>query len=109
MPARLIVALGLMLAAWTMPALAQAKKEADCLDVIDKYLKVLGDTLKEAKPSGACALAKHAKDRHEEILRMYKTEPEDCRASALGKNLDKTLKARVSQEARMVKRHCRQR
>ena len=107
MPAKWILALGLISAVWTMPAQAQPKSESECLDVIDKYIKVLMDTLKESKPTGACALAKHAKNRHEEILRMYNTEPEECRKSDVGKNLDKTLKTRISQEAGMTKRHCR--
>jgi hypothetical protein len=107
MLAKWILALGLVSAGWTMPAHAQPKTETECFDVIEKYLKVLGDILKESKPSGACALAKQAKTRHEEVLRMYNTEPEECRKSDLGKNLDKTLKTRVSQEAGMVKRRCR--
>ena len=103
----LIFAMVLAIAGWTMPANAQQQADNDCLDVVSKYLKVLGGTLREAKPSGACALAKWAKNRHEEILRMYNEEPAECRTTDLGKNLEKTLKVRISQEDNNSKRSCR--
>jgi hypothetical protein len=78
------------------PAGAQKKTEDECLDVISKYIEVLGGTLREAKPSGACALARWAKNRHEEILRMYNEEPAECKTTDLGKNLERTLKVRIS-------------
>ena len=61
------------------PAAAQKKTEDECLDIISKYVEVLGGTLREAKPSGACALARWGKNRHEEILRMYNEEPAECK------------------------------
>jgi hypothetical protein len=64
-------------------------------------------TLCEAKPTGACPLARWAKNRHEEILRMYNEEPAECRTTDLGKNLEKTLKVWISQEDNMSKKHCR--
>jgi hypothetical protein len=91
----------------TAQANAEEKKEVDCVDVVSKYIKVLGGTLREAKPSGACALAKWAKNRHEEILRMYNEEPAECKTTDLGKNLEKTLKVRISQEDREMKKSCR--
>jgi hypothetical protein len=91
----------------TDPANAQKKTEDECLDIIEKYLGVLAGTLRETKPTGACALARWGKDRHEEILRMYSQEPDECRATELGKNLEKTLKVRISQEDSQSKRHCR--
>jgi hypothetical protein len=89
------------------PAGAQKKTEDECLDVISKYIEVLGGTLREAKPSGACALARWAKNRHEEILRMYNEEPAECKTTDLGKNLEKTLKVRISQEDSASRRSCR--
>jgi hypothetical protein len=103
----LMLAIVLAIAGWTVPAHAQQKTESECLDVVDKYLKVLTGTLSEAKPTGACPLAKWAKNRHEEILRMDNQEPAECRTSDLGKNLEKTLKVRISQEDSMSKKHCR--
>jgi hypothetical protein len=89
------------------PAGAQKKTEDECLDVISKYIEVLGGTLREAKPSGACALARWAKNRHEEILRMYNEEPAECKTTDLGKNLEKTLKVRISQEDSNRRKSCR--
>jgi hypothetical protein len=89
------------------PAGAQKKTEDECLDVISKYIEVLGGTLREAKPSGACALARWAKNRHEEILRMYNEEPAERKTTDLGKNLEKTLKVRISQEDSASRRSCR--
>lgn len=89
------------------PAGAQKKTEDECLDVISKYIEVLGGTLREAKPSGACALARWAKNRHEEILRMYNEEPAECKTTDLGKNLERTLKVRISQEDSASRRSCR--
>ena len=66
------------------------------------------DTLKEAQahrePVRSRSTPRTGTKRY---LRMYNTEPEECRKSDVGKNLDKTLKARISQEAGMTKRHCR--
>ena len=107
MRAQLMVTIVLMTAGWALPADAQQKVDNDCLDIVSKHLKVLTGTLSEAKPAGACALAKWAKTRHEEILRAYSAEPEDCRKSELGKNLEKTLKVRIRQETNMSKKHCR--
>jgi hypothetical protein len=104
----LLFAIVLTSTAWMTAAKAEGEKtESECLDIVDKYLKVLTGTLSEAKPSGACALAKWAKNRNEEILRMYSQEPNECRKSDLGKNLEKTLKVRISQEDRASKRDCR--
>src|SRR5262245_8401571 len=89
------------------PAGAQKKTEDECLDVISKYIHVLGDNLREAKPSGACALARWGKKRHEEILRMYNEEPAECKTTDLGKNLEKTLKVRISQEDSASRKSCR--
>jgi hypothetical protein len=89
------------------PAGAQQKTESECLDIMDKYMEALMNTLREAKPSGACALARFGKTRHEEILKMYSEEPAECRTSDLGKNLEKTLKVRISQEDREIKKSCR--
>jgi hypothetical protein len=89
------------------PAGAQKKTEDECLDVISKSIEVLGGTLREAKPSGACALARWAKNRHEEILRMYNEEPAECKTTDLGKNLERTLKVRISQEDSASRRSCR--
>ena len=75
--------------------------------MVMKYMNVLTGTLKEPKPAGACPLAKWAKNRHEEILRMYSQEPAECRTTDLGKDLEKTLKVRISQEDGMSKKHCR--
>jgi hypothetical protein len=109
MRALLLLAIAVTSAAWV--AVAQAEEEgksvSDCLDIVDKYIKVLTGVLSEPKPNGACALAKWGKSRHEEILRMYSQEPDWCRKSDIGKNLEKTLKVRVSQEDRASKRDCR--
>jgi hypothetical protein len=107
MRAILLFAIVMTSAGWVISADAQEKTETDCLDVVSKYLKVLSGTLKEAKPTGACALAKWGKNRHEEILRMYGQEPDECRKSDLGKNLEKTLKVRISQEDGLSKKYCR--
>jgi hypothetical protein len=103
----LMLAVVVVIAVSAVPAGAQEKSENDCLDVVSKYIEVLGGTLREAKPSGACALARWAKNRHEEILRMYNTEPAECRATDLGKNLEKTLKVRISQEDSARRKSCR--
>jgi hypothetical protein len=97
----------LVCAGLAVPAAAQTKTENECLDIVSKHLHVMTDTLKESKPTGACALANWAKNRHEEILRVYSTEPEECRKSELGKKVETTLKARIRQETNMAKRHCR--
>jgi hypothetical protein len=96
-------------AGWAAPATAQLTKEREneCHEIILKHMNVLVGMIKEAKPSGKCALANWLKNRTEEVMRMYDAEPEDCRKTDLGKNLDKTLKARIRQEAGMSKRHCR--
>jgi hypothetical protein len=107
MRATLLMAIVLGTIGWTGPADAQQKTEIECLDIVSKYLKVLTGTLSEAKPTGACPLAKWAKNRNEEILRMYSQEPAECRTTDLGKNLDKTLKSRISEEDGMARRHCR--
>jgi hypothetical protein len=86
---------------------AEQKTEDECVDIVSKYIEVLGGTLREAKPSGACALARWSKNRHEEILRMYNAEPAECRTTDLGKNLEKTLKVRISQEDSASKKSCR--
>ncbi len=96
-----------LIAVSAVPVGAQEKSESECLDVISKYIEVLGGTLREAKPSGACALAMWAKNRHEEILRMYNAEPAECRTTDLGKNLEKTLKVRISQEDSARRKSCR--
>jgi hypothetical protein len=104
-----MLAMALVCVSWTLPAAAQMTKEreSECQSLVLKYLSLLTDMIKESKPSGACALASWLKNRHEEQLRMYSAEPEDCRKTELGKNLDKTLKTRVRQETNMSKRHCR--
>jgi hypothetical protein len=103
----LMLAVIVAIAASTVPADAQQKTESECLDIMDKYMAVLMGTLREAKPSGACALARFGKTRHEEILKMYSEEPAECRTTDLGKNLEKTLKVRISQEDREIKKSCR--
>jgi hypothetical protein len=102
-------AITLLCVGWAVPAAAQMSKEreSECQSMVLKYMSVLVGIIKESKPSGACALANWLKNRNEEVLRMYNAEPEDCRRTDLGKNLDKTLKVRISQEANMSKRHCR--
>jgi hypothetical protein len=90
-----------------VPANAQQKTEDECLDIVSKYIEVLAGTLRETKPAGACPLARWAKTRHEEILRMYNEEPAECKTTDLGKNLERTLKVRISQEDSLSKRHCR--
>ena len=107
MRATLILAIVLGTTGWTVPANAEQKTDIECMDMVSKYMKVLTGTLSEAKPSGACPLAKWAKNRHEEILRMYGQEPEECRKTDLGKDLEKTLKVRISQEDREAKKSCR--
>jgi hypothetical protein len=107
MPSIRTCAITLMCAGLALPAAAQTKTESECLDIVSKHLDVLTGTLKEAKPTGACALANWAKNRHEEILRVYATEPDECRKSDLGKKVETTLKARIRQETNMAKRHCR--
>jgi hypothetical protein len=99
-------AITLMCAGLAVPAAAQTKRESECLDIVSKHLDMTG-TLKETKPTGACALANWSRDRHEEILRVYATEPEECRKTDLGKKVESTLKARIRQETNMAKRHCR--
>jgi cytochrome c556 len=101
--------IALVCACGAVPAAAQMTKEreSECQSMVLKYMSVLVGIIKESKPSGACALANWLKNRNEEVLRMYNAEPEDCRKTDLGKNLDKTLKVRISQEANMSKRHCR--
>ena len=89
---------------------AEEKKEEkiDCLDVIFKHTQALTDaTIREQKPRGACALARWGVQRHEELLRSFNLEPEECRKSDLGKDLEKTLKTRISQENRERKRSCK--
>ena len=103
----LLLALTMTIAVSSVPAGAEPKTESECLDIMDKYMKVLMDTLREAKPSGACALARWGKTRHEEILKMYNEEPAECRTNDLGKNLEKTLKVRINQEDREAKKSCR--
>jgi hypothetical protein len=103
----LMSAVVVVIAVSAVPAGAQQKSESECLDVISKYIEVLGGTLREAKPSGACALARWGKNRHEEILRMYNEEPAECRTTDLGKNLEKTLKVRISQEDGARRKSCR--
>jgi hypothetical protein len=103
----LMLAVIMTLAVSIVPAGAEPKTESECLDIMDKYMKVLMDTLREPKPSGACALAKFGKTRHEEILKMYNEEPAECRTTDTGKNLEKTLKVRISQEDREAKKSCR--
>ena len=106
MRAKWMLAVGLIAAGWSMPSYAE-KSESDCLDITQKYINALGGLLREAKPKGRCALAEFGKKRHEELLREYNTEPEECRKTDLGKNLEKTLKVRVSQESRLAKKYCR--
>ena len=102
-----MLAVIMTIAASTVPAGAEQKTESECLDIMDKYMEALMNTLREAKPSGACALARFGKTRHEEILKMYSEEPAECRTSDLGKNLEKTLKVRISQEDSAIKKSCR--
>src|SRR6266702_319678 len=66
-----MLAVIMTIAASTVPAGAEQKTESECLDIMDKYMEALMNTLREAKPSGACALARFGKTRHEEILKMY--------------------------------------
>jgi hypothetical protein len=107
MRATLMLAIVLGTIGWTVPADAEQKTDSECMDMVMKYLNVMTGTLKEPKPTGACPLAKWAKNRHEEILRMYGQEPAECRTTDLGKDLEKTLKVRISQEDSMSKKHCR--
>jgi hypothetical protein len=109
MRATWMLAVALVCAGWAMPAAAEMTKEreSECNGIVLKYMGVLVGIIKEAKPTGKCAIANWLKNRNEEVLRMYSAEPEDCRKSDLGKNLDKTLKVRIRQEADMSKRHCR--
>jgi hypothetical protein len=102
----LMLAIIVSIAVANLPANAQQKTQDECVDVVSKYIEVLAGTLRETKPTGACPLARWAKTRHEEILRMYNEEPAECRTSDLGKNLERTLKVRISQEDRLSKRHC---
>jgi hypothetical protein len=102
--------MGLLVGAMSTAAFAQEKKEeekVDCLDVASKHVRAIGGTLREQKPSGRCALAKWAVQRHEELLRSFNTESEECRNTELGKNIDKTLKHRIREEARDRKRYCK--
>ena len=107
MRATLLLTAVLATSVLTVPANAQKKTEDECLDIIEKYMGVLAGPLRETKPTGACALAKWGKDRHEEILRMYSQEPDECRTTELGKNLEKTLKVRISQEDSASRKSCR--
>ena len=92
-------------------AFAQDKKEdekVNCLDVASKHLRALTDaTVREQKPRGACALARWGVQRHEELLRAFSIEPEECRKDELGKKAEDTLKSRIRDETRMRKRHCK--
>jgi hypothetical protein len=93
-----------------MTAFAQEKEEekVDCSSVVLKHLNALTDaTVREQKPRGACALARWGVKRHQELLRSYGLEPEECRKSDLGKELEKTLKTRISQETRETKKSCK--
>jgi hypothetical protein len=88
----------------------EEKKEekVNCSDVVFKHLQALTDaTVREQKPRGACAIARWGVQRHQELLRSFNLEPEECRKEALGKDLEKTLKVRISQETRLSKRHCK--
>jgi hypothetical protein len=107
MRAACVLAIALVCPAWAVPATAETRMSNECLDVVSKYLNAMGGMLKEAKPSGACALANWAKNRFEELSRGYNAEPEECRKTDLGKNVEKTLKVRLRQETNMSKRHCR--
>ena len=97
-----------------MAAFAQDKEKeeekVDCRTVVFKHLTALTDaTIREQKPRGACALARWGVKRHEELLRSFHLEPEECRKSDLGKDVEKTLKTRIGQETRETKKSCKRR
>jgi len=101
----------LLLGALGTAATAQDKKEEEkvnCLDVVSKHLHALTDaTVREQKPRGACALARWGVQRHQELLKSFSIEPEECRKDELGKKVEDTLKSRIRDEIRMSKRHCK--
>jgi hypothetical protein len=87
---------------------AGAQEKIDCLDRIGKLTTgSLGGLLSESKPSGRCPLAQWGVRRHNEILKMYNAEPDECKKTDLGKSLGKTLRSLISQHARDVRRYCR--
>ena len=101
--------IGLIVLGLPMPSHAQAKDDDEsCLDKMSKYTHVLVGTLREPKPRGECALSKWVIERHGEILRMYDAEPEECKKTDLGKNVERTVKSIIRQEtANLRKRSCR--
>ena len=104
------LSVALLVAVSGVAAFGQEKKEekVDCLDVVSKHLHALTDaTVREQKPRGACALARWGVQRHEELMRAFSLEPEECRKDELGKKVEDTLKSRIRDETRMRKRHCK--
>ena len=105
----LVVSLfGVMGAAFAQDSKKEEEEKVDCRTVVFKHLTALTDaTIREQKPRGACALARWGVKRHQELLRSFNLEPEECRKSDLGKEHEKTLKIRISQETRETKKSCK--
>jgi hypothetical protein len=101
------LATALLLGALSTLASAQDKTEEECLDITEKHIRAMAANLREQKPSGRCALAKWSLQRHQEMLRAFSIEPEECRKSQLGKKLEDTLKSRIREETASSKRHCK--
>jgi hypothetical protein len=82
-------------------------EKADCQSRVMKHVLSLGDLLREQKPKGNCAIARWSIERHEEKLRIFNAEPEECRKTDLGKKYVSTVKSVIGQEQRTLKRSCK--
>jgi hypothetical protein len=94
-----MIVIGLIVFGLPTPSHAQAKDDdEDCLQKMSKYTGILVGTLSEPKPRGECALSAWVIQRHNEILRTYDAEPEECKKTELGKNVERTVKSVIRQE-----------
>jgi hypothetical protein len=86
-------------------AFAEEKKtERECDSIVTKHVIALADLLREPKPKGNCAIARWSIERHEEKLRIFGAEPDECKKTDLGKKFVSTVKSVIGQEQRTVKR-----
>jgi hypothetical protein len=85
----------------------KAEEKVDCDDIVSKHILGLGDLLHEKKPRGECAMARWSIERHEEKLRSFNLEPEECRKTDLGKKFVSTVRSVIGQEQRARKRSCK--
>ena len=103
-----MLATGLVVLGSTMPSFGESKEvDRACLDKVSKHLMAMGNLMKEARPKGECAIAKWVIAKHTEILKMYGTEPEECRKTELGKKTQGALMSIIRQETSRRKRSCR--